>query len=327
MRFLARRLVFYIVAAWAALTINFFIPRAMPGNAVQGMMAKFPALSPLAMKALEAEFGTSHSGSLLHQYGTYLINILHGNFGIDLGEYPASVISVLATAIPWTLTLVGVATVTSFVLGTLLGIGAAWRRGGTLEQILPGFILLQATPYFFLALLIIDFLAVKFHLFPESLGYGVGLVPGWTGAFIFSAIYHSILPATTLVMTTLGGWMLGMRNVMITILGEDYVLAAQAKGLSPRRVVITYAARNAILPNFSAFAMSVGFVISGALVMEVVFSYPGVGLLLYNSVTTDDYPMLQAIFLLVSVAVLVANFISDGVYVILDPRSRREASA
>jgi peptide/nickel transport system permease protein len=152
------------------------------------------------------------------------------------------------------------------------------------------------------------------------------LVPGWHWRFIQSAVYHSILPALTLIVTSMAGWMLQMRNVMITTIGEDYVLAAQAKGLANRRVVWTYAARNAILPNIAGFAISLGFVVAGALVMEFVFSYPGVGYTLYNAVTSDDYPLMQGIFLLIAMAVLIANLLADAIYVIADPRTRTRAA-
>jgi peptide/nickel transport system permease protein len=326
MRFVARRLGFYLVAAWAAITINFLLPRAMPGNPAEAMLAKYPHLSRSAYKALAAAFGVGHDGSLGHQYITYLGNLLHGNFGTDILEYPASVSSVLFAALPWTLILVGTATVLSFVLGTGLGIVAAWRRGGWVERSLPFFTFLQATPYFFLALLIINLFALDLHLLPSQLGYGIGIVPGWTWTFIGSAVSHSILPALTIVATSIALWMLGMRNMMITTMAEDYVLVAQAKGLRTRTILGRYAARNAILPSISAFAMSVGFVVSGALVMEVVFSYPGVGFLLYNAVTSSDYPLAQAIFLMIALAVLAANVVADIVNMCIDPRHRRAAA-
>jgi len=326
MLLIGRRLAFYIVAAWVAITINFFIPRAMPGNAVDAMMGQFPHLDPAAYKALAAEFGVGHQGSTWHQYTEYLDNVVHGNFGTDLSQYPAPVSELLKTTLPWTIILVGTATIISFLLGTALGILAAWRRGGWLDRFLPGLTFLQATPYFFLALLAIELFAVRLHVFPEQRGYGNGLIPGWNWPFIESAFDHSLLPAITIVLTSIGGWMLVMRNVMITTISEDYVLAAQAKGLSSRRVVFTYAARNAILPNISAFALSLGFVVGGALVMEVVFSYPGVGLMLYNAVTSNDYPMLQAIFLIIALVVLAANLLADIAYVLLDPRVRTRAA-
>ncbi len=327
MPFILRRLVFYLVTAWVALTINFFIPRAMPGNAVQSVMAKFPNLQPSAYRALEALLGVGHPGSLWHQYWSYLDDICHFNFGTDVSQYPASVSTLLGETIPWTLTLVGMATVIAFLVGTALGIVAGWRHGGSLDRVLPGLMFLQAIPYFFFALILVELLAVKLHVFPTGQGYAQGLIPGWHWDFISSALYHSLLPALTIVLTSIAGWMLQMRNVMITTSGEDYVIAAQAKGLPSRRVIFTYAARNALLPQLQGFGLALGFVVSGALVMEIVFSYPGIGLLLLNAVTSNDYPLMQAIFLVITFAVLLANMVVDLIIVFADPRARaREAT-
>jgi peptide/nickel transport system permease protein len=327
MSFIIRRLVFYIVAAWVALTVNFFIPRAMPGNAVQAIMAKFPSLQPSAYKALEALLGVGHPGSIWSQYGSYLDDVFHFNFGTDVTQYPAPVSTLLAETIPWTLILVGSATVIAFIVGTGLGIVAGWRHGGRLDRVLPGLMFLQAIPYFFFALILLELFAAKLHVFPLGQGYAEGLVPGWHWDFIGSAIYHSLLPALTIVLTSIAGWMLQMRNVMITTVGEDYVIAAQAKGLHNRRVIFTYAARNAILPQLQGFALALGFVVSGALIMEIVFSYPGIGLLLLTAVTSSDYPLMQAIFLVITFAVLLANIIVDVIIVLSDPRARaREAT-
>ena len=327
MAFILRRLGFYAVAAWVALTLNFFIPRAVPGNAVEAIMAKFPNLQPSAYKALEAMLGVGHPGSLWHQYVTYLYDVVHLNFGTDLLEYPAKVSTLIGETIPWTLTLVGTATVIAFFVGTGLGIVAGWRHGGWLDRALPGLMFLQAIPYFFLALILIEVLAERTHAFPTGQGYGEGQVPGWNWAFIGSAIYHSVLPAFTIVITSVAGWMLQMRNVMITTVGEDYVVAAQAKGLPNRRVVYTYAARNALLPQLQGFGLAIGFVVSGAIIMEIVFAYPGIGLLLLNAVSANDYPLMQAIFLVITFAVLIANLIVDMIIVFVDPRARvREAT-
>ena len=327
MRFIVRRLVFYLVAAWVALTLNFFIPRAMPGNAVQAIMSRFPNLEPSAYKALQAMLGVGHPGSLWAQYWSYLDDVVHFNFGTDVSQYPASVSSLLVATIPWTIILVGTATVIAFFAGTALGIVAGWRHGGWLDRVLPGLMFFQAVPYFFLALILLELLAVRGHFFPLGQGYSGGLIPGWHWAFLGSAIYHSLLPAFTIVIASVAGWMLQMRNVMITTVGEDYVLAAQAKGLSNRRVVLNYATRNAILPQLQGFGLALGFVVSGAIVMEIVFSYPGVGLLLLSAVTSSDFPLMQAIFLVITFAVLLANLIVDLVIVIADPRARaREGS-
>jgi peptide/nickel transport system permease protein len=217
--------------------------------------------------------------------------------------------------------------VIAFLIGTGFGIVAGWRHGGWFDRALPGLMFFQAVPYFFLALILIELLAMRTSVFPIGQGYDGGLIPGWNSAFIGSAIYHSILPAFTIVITTLAGWMLQMRNVMITTIGEDYVVAAQAKGLSSRRVVLTYAARNAILPQLQGFGLALGFVVSGAIVMEIVFSYPGIGLLLLSAVTSNDYPLMQAIFLVITFAVLLANLILDFIIVVVDPRARTREAA
>ena len=327
MYFLLRRLGFYAVTAWIALTLNFFLPRAMPGNAVQSIMSKFPNLQPSAYHALSAMLGVGNAGSLWHQYVAYLGDVLTLNFGTDLAQYPAKVSTLLGQTIPWTLTLVGTATIIAFFVGTGFGIVAGWRHGGWLDRVLPGLMFFQAVPYFFLALILIELLAARAHIFPLGQGYDGGLIPGWNSAFIGSAIYHSILPAFTIVITTMAGWMLQMRNVMITTVGEDYVVAAQAKGLSSRRVVFTYAARNALLPQLQGFGLALGFVVSGAIVMEIVFSYPGIGLLLIGAVTSNDYPLMQAIFLVITFAVLLANLIVVFIVVAFDPRARTSEAA
>jgi peptide/nickel transport system permease protein len=326
MAFIARRLAFYIAAIWAAVTINFLIPRVMPGNAVASALSRFQNLTPQVVKALEVEFGFHPKGSLLHQYLEYWNNVLHFNLGVSTSQYPTHVTTIISQTLPWTLALVGVATVLSFVIGTLLGVFAAWRRGGRLDRALPGLTLLQATPYFFLALLLIQLFAVNLKWLPFGQGYSLGLVPGFTWGFISSAITHSILPALTIIATSVGGWMLQMRNVMLTTISEDYILVAQAKGLSTRRVMFTYGARNAILPNIAGFALSLGFVVAGALVMEIVFSYPGIGNTLYTAVTSNDYPLMQGIFLVISLAVLTASLLADIAYAVADPRARTRSA-
>ena len=326
MRFVVRRLAFYVVAIWAAVTVNFLIPRVMPGNAVDAILGKYQNLTPQGVKAIEAQFGVGHQGGIISEYFRYWGNVLHFNLGISTSEYPTHVSTIIGETLPWTLSLVGIATILSFAIGTLLGVAAAWRRGGWLDRLMPAFTLLQATPYFFLALLLILLFAIKLNWLPAGEGYQLGLTEGFNWPFIHSAIEHATLPALTIIVTSVGGWMLQMRNVMLTTISEDYILVSQAKGLNPRRVVFNYAARNAILPNIAGFALSLGFVVAGALVMEIVFSYPGVGLTLYNAVTSSDYPLLQGIFLVISLAVLTASLLADIVYVIADPRARTRSA-
>jgi len=328
MQFILRRLAFYLVAAWVAITANFFIPRAMPGSAVDAVLAKFPNLQPAARKALEATLGQGNQGSLWHQYVVYLGHVFTLNFGPSLSNYPTPVTQIVANGLYWTLGLVGLATVIAFVIGTALGVIAGWRAGGWLDRSLPAMMFLQATPYFFLALVLIQVVGINLHWFPVSGNYdGINYSPGWNWSYISNVIDYGTLPALTLVVTSVAGWMLQMRNVMVTTIGEDYVTAAQAKGLSGRRVIFSYAARNALLPQLQGFGLALGFVISGALVMEIVFSYPGIGFLLLNAATSKDTPLMQALFLLITLAVLAANFLVDLVLVFVDPRVRRSEAA
>jgi peptide/nickel transport system permease protein len=330
MPYLIRRLAFYLVAAWVAITLNFFIPRAVPDNPAEIILSKYPDLTPSAYKALAQMIGGAlQKGSLWSQYLHYWDNVFHFNFGTDLNQFPTPVSQILDQAIPWTLILVGTATVIAFLLGTFLGVMAGWRHGGWLDRLLPVLMFFQAAPYFFVALILVYFLAVQHQWLPPGQGFdaSTGAVPGWSWQFISNAVEHAILPAFTIVLTSVAGWMLQMRNVMITTIGEDYVVAAQAKGLSSPRIIFTYAARNAFLPQLQGFGLAIGFVVSGALVMEIVFSYPGIGLNLVQAVQAKDFPLMQAIFLVITFAVLIANLVVDMIIVLFDPRARAREAA
>jgi peptide/nickel transport system permease protein len=212
--------------------------------------------------------------------------------------------------------------VISFLVGITLGVLAGWKRGTWLDNLVPATTFLTAMPYFWLALLLVYVFAQVLSLLPSSGGYDPLDNVGFNGQFIGSAVQHSILPALTIVVSSIGGWLLGMRNMMVSTLSDDYVVAAEAKGLKPRRVMIGYAARNAVLPSVSGFAISLGFVVSGSIVMEQVFNYPGVGNVLYQAVVNDDYPLMQGIFLVITLTVLGANLLVDLLYGIIDPRTR-----
>jgi peptide/nickel transport system permease protein len=327
MRMLARKLPIYLITFVIAITIDFFIPRLMPGNALDAILAKAGSQmgSPQALHALEKLYGIDNPASLPTQYAQFWTNLLHGNLGTSTSSYPTPVTSVIATALPWTVALVGAATVISFVLGTGIGVLVAWRRGTWLDSLLPVTTFFQAAPYFFLAFLAIELFAVKLGWFPYGLGqnqldYQTGLAPG----HVADVLDHAALPALTIVVASAAGWMVGMRNQMLTTMDEDYVLIAQAKGL-PKQKVVWYAARNAILPSVSGFSLAIGFVVSGALLTEIVFSYPGIGFVLYQAVINHDAPLMQGIFLIITIAVLAANLIADFAYLILDPRTRQEA--
>jgi peptide/nickel transport system permease protein len=218
---------------------------------------------------------------------------------------------------------VGVTTVLAFILGTGIGIVSGWWRGGRMDSLLPPvFVVMTVIPYFWIGLVLILIFGVKLHALPYFFSYNYALTPGFNAAFIGNVAEHAILPAFTLLITTIGVWILTMRNTMITTLAEDYVRMARAKGLPGHRIMLDYAARNAILPNLTGFAMSLGFVVGGAILIEEVFNYQGVGYLLLQAVNNDDYPLMQALFLLITVTVLVAILLSDLATAILDPRTR-----
>jgi peptide/nickel transport system permease protein len=326
MRLIIRRITLYLLTALVAITVNFFIPRLMPGNPVEAAIGHLQSrVTPATIRALDLQYGINTKVTLLGQYVHYLSQLVHGNLGISFSAYPATVTSVIRAALPWTIGLVGLATIISFVAGTLIGIAAAWRRGSWLDNLLPATTFFQAAPYFFVAILMVAVFATKLGWFPQNSGYNTTtLNPGLNWPFISDLIDHAILPALTIVVGSIAGWIIGMRNMMITTMDEDYVLIAQAKGLTNRRV-ITYAARNAILPSVSGFSLAIGFVVSGSLLTEIVFSYPGIGYILLQAIGSEDYPLLQGIFLIITFAVLAANLIADFAYSFLDPRTRQEA--
>lgn len=326
MRYIARRIVFYLVTAWAAITINFFLPRFIPGDPVQALLTRFKGqVSAEATQSLYVLFGLDKSQTLWQQYLSYWAQLGRGDLGLSFTFFPTPVGEVIAQSLPWTLALVGFSTVIGFVIGTTAGILTGWRRGGWMERFIPLTSFFSSIPYFWLALILIAVLAVNLRWFPDAGGYSPIYDPGLNAGFLGSALYHGILPALTIVVSSFAGWMLGMRNMMVTVTNEDFVVVAHAKGLTERAVTFGYAARNAILPNVSGFALSLGFIVGGTLLTELVFSYPGIGFVLYQAVQAKDYPLMQGMFLIITFSVLVANLIADLVYVALDPRTRSES--
>ncbi len=325
MRFLVRRVVFYVITAWAAVTINFVIPRLMPGDPVAALLARSQGrIDSSAEQAIRTLFGLDRDASVWQQYVDYWRLLLHGDLGVSFTNFPTPVTEVIGQSLPWTVGLVGIATIISFVVGTAIGTGIGWRRGTWADALLPVSTFFSAVPYFWLGLLAIAFFSVKLGWFPTNGSYDRSMVPAFTPEFIGSVIHYGTLPAFTVVVSSIAGWILGMRNMMVTVSSEDYVTVAQAKGLPERRVVVGYAARNAVLPQMSSFALSLGFIVGGTLIMEMVFSYQGIGYLLYQAVGNHDYPLMQGCFLVITLAVLAANIVADVVYAVLDPRTRQE---
>ncbi|MHB8629425.1 MAG: ABC transporter permease [Aggregatilineales bacterium] len=323
MRYILRKLVFYAIAAWTSITINFFLPRLMPGDPASRLFARIQdRLRPEQLVALKKVFGLSDA-PLIEQYFTYLSHVLRGDLGISTSRFPTPVVAVISTGLIWTMLLGGCALLISFGLGTLLGIIGTWRRGRWIDSVLPPiFIFIGSFPYFWLAMVALFGLGFELGWFPLRHAFSDTINPGWNLTFVGSVVQHLILPAATIVLVSIGGWMLGMRSTMISTLGEDYIVMAEAKGLPQRRIMLNYAARNALLPVVTSFGISFGFIVSGALLTEIVFSYPGLGYQLFNAVQELDYPLMQGILLMITLAVLGANFLVDIVYTRLDPRVR-----
>jgi peptide/nickel transport system permease protein len=323
MAFLFRRLGFYLAAFLAAATFNFFLPRLMPGDPIEIMFSSAGSdLSVENLEALKLTFGFV-DGPLWQQYLTYLQSVFTGDLGRSIKYYPLPVTELLGRALIWTVGLMGTATLISFTLGTVLGIMAAWRRGSTFDVVFSvGAIMATSMPAMVLSLMALFFFGFELNWFPTGYAADPALDPAFTWQYVSSVIRHGILPVLTLSIVLTGGFLVTMRNNMINLLGEDYIVMARAKGLSDSRVMFWYAARNALLPTVSSLAIAIGTVLGGSLVTEVVFNYPGLGNTLYQAILARDYPVIQGQLLIMTLAMLTANFIVDISYVLLDPRLR-----
>ena len=324
MSFVFRRLGYYLIAFLVAATINFILPRLMPGDPVTMMFARnSDRLSPDSIAALRKTFGFV-DGPLPLQYLAYLKSVVTGDLGLSIKFYPTPVATVLGHAILWTLILVGSSTLLSFIIGSLLGARAAWRRNGIFDLIATTWgVVANAVPAVVLALLALFIFGITLRWLPTGYAYDPALDPEFSFAFIGSVIAHAVLPVATLSIVLTGGFLINMRNNMINLIGDDYLVMAEAKGLSERRIMIGYGFRNALLPTVTNLAITIGQVFAGSLVTEVIFNYPGVGNTLYVAILARDYPLIQGQLLVMTAAMLVANFIADISYVLIDPRLRR----
>lgn len=329
MRYFARKVGFFLATLWAVVTLNFLIPRLQPGDPAEIMVKRLAGkdnvLDPAQVRAMRAMLGTP-DGSLWEQYWGYLRELVHGNFGLSYTYYPFPVTQVIGQAIWWTVILVVVTQVLSFAVGVVLGAFAAWRRNTRVDSVITiGSTFLGTLQPFWIALVLLYVFGYTLGWFPTSGGYEAS-TPGFNGPFVTEAVSHSFLPAVALLVVTPVGWVLGMRNTMIMNLGEDYIRLARAKGLRERRIALGYAARNALLPSVTGFALALGGVLGGAILVETVFDYPGLGRLMGEAVENKDYPLLQTLMLLTTAGVLLANLVADLLYGVLDPRARRSES-
>ena len=276
------------------------------------------------MQAIRAMLGTP-DGSLWSQYWTYLGELFQGNLGISFTYFPFPVTEVMAKALPWSIMLIGITQVLAFVVGVLLGAYAAWRRNTMFDSVVSiGSTFIGNLQSFWIGLLILLVFAYELGWFPASGGFGY-TTKGMNWEYIADVAAHAFLPALTLMVTAPIGFILGMRNTMVQTLGEDYIRLAQAQGLSERTVALKYGARNALLPSVTGFALSLGALIGGSVLVEQIYDYPGMGRLLTQATSNRDYPLMQAILLFMIMAVLIANLVADLLYGVLDPRARKAA--
>ncbi|HEY8458338.1 MAG TPA: ABC transporter permease [Actinopolymorphaceae bacterium] len=331
MRYFLSRLGFFVLTLWAAVTLNFIIPRLQPGDPaktmVQRLAGQTEAVDPAAIRAVQIMLGLP-TGSLFEQYIEYLKAVLRGDFGVSYYYFPLPVTEVILQALPWTIVLVGVTHVLGFIIGTFLGALAAWKRNTKIDAVLSlGSTFLGTIPFFWTALILIYVFAFTLQWFPPAGGYSGAVEPSFSWPFLQDALYHSVLPGISLLITAPIGWIMQMRNNMVHTLGEDYTRLAQAKGLRTGRVMLTYSARVAILPNVTGFALGLGMILGGTVLVEMIFGYPGMGQLFFLAISNRDYPLMQTIFLFTTIGVLIANLLADILYGILDPRVRRESQA
>src|SRR3984893_14540035 len=295
--YLAKRLLLFVIVVWVAATINFVLPRLSGGNAIRNQLMQQAATGGYVQNNIDAmvaeydkEFGLDKP--LLQQYVTYLLDIAHLEFGFSMASYPMRVSTLMGDALPWTLALLGLSTAIAFSLGIFLGGLMAWPKTPRIlvNVLLPPFLTLSAVPYYMLGLLLLWVFAFQFHLLPIFGAYTPGTMPGWSDIeFLKDVAFHSILPALSIVLSALGFWALGMRAMMVSVQSDDFVQYAEAKGLKGRTVFYRYAGRNALLPQITALGLTIGHILSGALLVEIVFSYPGIGTVLYRSIKAYDY--------------------------------------
>lgn len=327
MRWIVRRTIMALLTIYVVITITFFLIRLMPGSFIE--VVKYYYMTTYGMSELEAEemvsalYGVELRDPIWLQYIKYISGLLQGNWGRSY-SLNMPVLDTLLKVLPWTVFLLSISLTISFIIGIGIGILMAYKRGGVFDNTASTIASIsRATPNFILGLLLLYFLAIYYPIFPARSSYDVSIKPGFTIEFISSVLYHSFLPMMAYVLTSFGGWALAMRGSAIRVLGEDYVLAAEARGLKSSRISRTYVGRNSILPLFTSFAISLGYMFGGSVFIETYFTYNGIGQIIGLALSWRDYPLVQGGFLLITSAVVISNFIADLLYGILDPRIRR----
>lgn len=329
-KLIGKRLIFLLLVIWAASTIVFFIPRLSPRNAIRerfAELARMGGFAPADMEKIIQSF-TEQFGldkPILEQYVSYLGNVLTFDFGYSLQRYPSTVTDLIMQSIPWTLGLLLVTTIISFIIGNLLGAVAAWPRAPQwMRTVATPFVLLTGVPPVIMGVLLLFFIGFRLKALPLGGAYSVGVIPTWSWDFALDMLKHQILPALSLILGSVGGWVLSMRGMGITIQGEDYVNFAEHKGLSGTRIFRDYYLRNALLPQVTGFALALGTVVTSAIVVEGIFGLPGIGTTLNNAIRANDFPVIYGIVLFITIAIAVLMTLLEFVYPLLDPRIRNE---
>ncbi|GIH94199.1 ABC transporter permease [Planobispora siamensis] len=321
-RYFGRKLLVYGLTFFVAVTINWMIPRFMPGDPVSSMVARTGASNPAAAETMRVYYTNlfGFDQPLWKQYVNFWGALFQGDFGISIWVFPTPVTEVILGAVPYTLGLMIPSVLLSWVVGNWFGAYAA-RRKVLDNTLLPVGYVLTAMPYMWLAVLLAWGLGVVAGWFPVAGGYSFSMQPSWSWEFILDLLHHWVLPFASLFLVALGGWAIGMRNMIIYELESDYSNYLAALG-APQRLIRRYAFRNAVLPQITGLALQLGVLVAGALVTEIVFSYPGLGSLILKAIQNQDFFLLQGTFLFIVLGVLIANFIIDIVYVVVDPRTR-----
>jgi peptide/nickel transport system permease protein len=324
--YLVRRLVQFAIVVWGAATLNFIVPRLAPGNPVRERLLNAMSQGGPMQEGIEEmvrsynqQFGLDQP--LAIQYLLYMVNVLRLDFGYSIAQYPAKVLPLITAALPWTIGLLLTATILSFGVGSLLGALIAWQRSPRFLQYLVGPLMtLSAIPYYLLGVILVYLFCLVLRLFPLSGGYSTGVLPNLSWQFVLDVIHHAALPSLSIIIAATGFWALGMRAMMVTTEGEDYMDFADAKGLRPRRIFFQYAVRNAVLPQVTSLAIRLGHTVSGSVVVEIIFGYPGIGSLLYQAIGASDYFVIYGVVFMTVMAITLATLIIDLTYPALDPR-------
>ena len=330
MRWIYRRAITAVATIFAATNIIFFIIRLMPGNIIDSLIGyyidKMQMTYADAYRMLSASFGIALNRPLHEQYLSFLYNTFTGNLGKSLSFGNLPIAGIIARAIPWTVFSVSIGLLTSFVAGILLGLLSAYKHGSVLDKFLTTLsTVITAVPNYILAYFFIIIFTAWLGLLPSVGAYDAGRVtPGFNLSFILSVLRHSALPIMSYFVASFGSWTLYMRGNTVSVLGEDYVMAAKARGLKSTRIAWMYVGRNAMLPLFTILAINLGYIFGGSTLIESVFAYPGIGYFISQSVGVRDYSLMQGLFFILTVAVTVSNFMADLLYSRLDPRVKFE---